>query len=211
MTAETTHLVHHVAACNGITHQRAAEIVHVWLEIMHRTLAAGEDIAIRGFGRFSVKKRKQKSVRNFSTAEHLAINPGNTVVFRASSALKTFLNDDDEVLEEIGPSADRRGEERIKVSPKGRAVVRVAGIPVYEFGIRDTSEGGTCLIVEDDPTLLRNIRVGQEIDLMISLEGDTPSAAVFQRSEVRHITHASDGPEGKVVLIGVKILSRLPR
>jgi nucleoid DNA-binding protein len=210
MAAKKTHLIHYLAASNGITYKRAGEIASIWLEIMHRTLAAGEDITIRGFGRFSIKKRTQRSGRNFRTGEHLTIGPRKIVVFYASTALKTLLNEDTEGLEQIGRISDRRNEQRIEPLLKGRAVVRIAGIPVYEFGIKNASEGGTCLLVENNPTLLRNIQVGQEIDMMVKLEDDGLSRAVFQRSEIRHITQTGDAPDGKAVEIGVKILSRLP-
>ena len=209
MILNKSHLIRRIAAANGITQKQAKDIVRILIESMCRALAEGEAVALRGFGRFSVEKRARRVGRNFSTGEQLGIDPRNVVVFHASTALKTRLMKDRGAPERLGPFAEKRNAQRIEKPPKGRAVVRVAGIPVYHFEIKDTSEGGTSFIVENDSTLLRNIWVGQVIDIMIHVEDDTSARAVFQRSQIRHITRTTDRRNGNIIAIGVKILSQL--
>lgn len=209
MIVRKSHLIRRIAAANGITQKQAKEIVRILIESMRRALAEGEPIILRGFGRFSVEKRARRVGRNFITGEQLVIGPRKVVVFHASTALKTRLMKDRGMPERLGPLAERRKEQRVEKPPKGRAVVRVAGIPVYHFEIKDTSEGGTSFIVENDSTLLRNIWVGQEIDMMIHFEGDQSNRAVFQRSQIMHITRTTDSRKGNTIIIGVKILSQL--
>ena len=209
MIVRKSHLIRRIAATNGITQKQAKEIVRILIESMCRALAAGEAVTLRGFGRFSVKKRARSVGRDFSTGEQLAIDSRKVVVFHASTALKTRLMKDRGAPEGLEPFSEKRKAQRIKKAPKGRAVVRVAGIPVFNFEIKDTSEGGTSFIVENNSTLLRNIWVGQVIDLMIHVEGDTPARAIFQRSQIMHITRTADRRDGNVIAIGVKILSQL--
>ena len=53
-----------VVETNGYTHQKAFETVEIMLEFIKRSLEAGEDVLISGFGKFCVKKKKRQRIRN---------------------------------------------------------------------------------------------------------------------------------------------------
>ena len=93
--------------------------------------------------------------------------------------------------------------------PMGKAVVRISGIPVCEFNIRDVSGNGTSILVEADSVVLRNLRVGQAIELHMVYVGQE-CKAVLQRSEIVHMTHQSekDAYPGHVI-VGMKVIDTL--
>jgi len=105
-------------------------------------------------------------------------------------------------------TGERRSEERGESIPECRAVVRISGIPVQQFKLKDISQNGTCFLVAEDSAILRNLNVGQEIEIQFRF----PTAnhpTVFHRSEITHITRAQQAAYEGYRLVGVRILSRL--
>ena len=105
-------------------------------------------------------------------------------------------------------AGERRSEERGASTPECHAVVRVSGIPVQQFKLKDISQNGTCFLVAEDSAILRNLSVGQEIEIQFRF----PAAnhpTVFHRSEITHITRAPQATYEGYCLVGVRILSQL--
>ena len=59
---------------------------------VHRELAAGRDVAIAGFGKFSVRERAAREGRNPATGETIQIAASRAAKFSAAAALKKQLN-----------------------------------------------------------------------------------------------------------------------
>ena len=89
----------------------------------------------------------------------------------------------------------------------GTAVLRLEGIPVSRFRIKDISRNGTCFLVRENSTALRNLRIGQQIEIQFQTDGIDP--AVLYRSEIMHITKANRDPFKGYFMVGVKIVSKL--
>jgi len=70
----------------GTGHARLA--VDKAFEVIERALAAGEEISIAGFGKFSVAERSARTGRNPQTGEPIEIAASTVPRFSASSALK---------------------------------------------------------------------------------------------------------------------------
>jgi hypothetical protein len=103
---------------------------------------------------------------------------------------------------------ERRSEERRPADPLCRAIVRVSGIPVYEFPLKDVSRKGTSFAVAEDSAILRHVKVGRILEIRYAYP-DKPKSAVLYRSEVRHITRVDRGPLKGHYLVGVRIVSEL--
>ncbi len=56
------------------------------------SLSKGEDVAISGFGSFSVKQRKERQGRNPATGQTMTIPASKAVGFKAAKALKDAVN-----------------------------------------------------------------------------------------------------------------------
>ena len=104
-------------------------------------------------------------------------------------------------------SVDKRRDERAATSPECNAVVRISGIPIHRFILRDISRNGTCFLVAEDSTILRHLRVGMEIEIQFHL-GSSRQPQEFHRSEIVHITRANEGRFKGYCFVGVRIVSR---
>jgi len=92
MTLTKLDMVESVAKQNGWPKTKSFGIVETMLEIIKSTLESGEDILISGFGKFCVKKKKQRRGRNPATGEDMMLRPRKIVTFKWSGKLKDKVN-----------------------------------------------------------------------------------------------------------------------
>lgn len=85
-------LAKQVAADAGIPAGQAASVVDAAFDVIAGELAAGRDVAIAGFGKFSVGERAAREGRNPATGETIQIAASRAAKFSAAAALKQQLN-----------------------------------------------------------------------------------------------------------------------
>jgi integration host factor subunit alpha len=71
MTLTKDDLVKAVAKENGYPVSQTIEIVETLLEIIKSTIESGEDVLISGFGKFSVKEKRERRERNPATGDSM--------------------------------------------------------------------------------------------------------------------------------------------
>ena len=76
----------------GLSKQESRAVVERVLGILKDTLAAGEDLLISGFGKFSVRRKNARRGRNPQTKEHLILRARKVVVFKTSGVLRHRIN-----------------------------------------------------------------------------------------------------------------------
>lgn len=103
---------------------------------------------------------------------------------------------------------NKRAEKRDKPDQFCSAIIRIGGIPVYQVELKDISENGTCFIVRDESTILRHLRVGEQIDIQFHNQ-DGNGINAFHRSKIIYITGENRGRYKGHRLVGVQILERL--
>ncbi len=81
-----------VAERNGFTRKKSIETVETMLEIIKSTLESGEDVLISGFGKFCVKKKRERRGRNPATGKDMMLAPRKVATFKWSGMLKKKLN-----------------------------------------------------------------------------------------------------------------------
>ncbi|MBW2506625.1 MAG: integration host factor subunit beta [Deltaproteobacteria bacterium] len=79
------------ANLNGYLKKDISKAVDIIIETMSESLDEGNRIEIRGFGSFSVRKRKEKKKKNPQTGEIMNIPPRKTLHFAMSKSLKEAL------------------------------------------------------------------------------------------------------------------------
>ena len=72
----------------GITKKDCALVVDGFLNAVKRALANGENIEIRGFGTFKVRRRKTRTARNPRTGDPVEVPSRNVPVFKPSKHLR---------------------------------------------------------------------------------------------------------------------------
>lgn len=203
-----------IVKATGLPIKTSRRALQAIIGAMSDALGAGEPIRISGFGKFHLKTLAARTGRHPRTGERCDIPRRCTVGFKCFKGLKAHLNGGagartGPILPGV-PGAERRSENRREDLPMGRACVRISGIPVCEFPIKDLSGNGSCILIEAQSVILRNIRIGQEIEVHIP-SSDPDHKTVMQRSKITHITRqeAQDRYPGHV-LVGVTIIDRLP-
>lgn len=81
-------LVEQIAQRSGLSKDQAGEALGATIAAIEEGLAAGEDIAITGFGKFSVAHRNAREGVNPSTGQRMQIAATKAPRFSAGSKLK---------------------------------------------------------------------------------------------------------------------------
>ena len=92
MTLTKLDMVESVAKQNGWPKTESLKIIEILLELIKKSLESGEDVMISGFGKFCVKKKKQRRGRNPATGEDMMLRPRKIVTFKWSGKLKDKVN-----------------------------------------------------------------------------------------------------------------------
>ncbi|HUN78362.1 MAG TPA: HU family DNA-binding protein [Solirubrobacteraceae bacterium] len=81
-----------VAERTGLGAGQAREAIEATIEAVSDELAAGGEVSLAGFGKFSVGHRAARQGRNPATGETINIAASKAAKFSAASALKGRLN-----------------------------------------------------------------------------------------------------------------------
>ncbi len=83
-------IVNEISKSTGIDKQTVLTSIESFMETVKGSLAKNENVYLRGFGSFIVKKRAQKTARNISKNTTIIIPEHNIPSFKPA---KTFMND----------------------------------------------------------------------------------------------------------------------
>jgi len=81
-----------VAESTGLAASEARQALEAAIDAVADELAAGGEVALAGFGKFSVSHRAARQGRNPATGETISIAASKAAKFSAASALKSRLN-----------------------------------------------------------------------------------------------------------------------
>ncbi len=85
-------LAERIAQRTGLAASQGRQVVEATIEAISDELAAGGEVALAGFGKFSVSHRAARQGRNPSTGETINIAASKAAKFSPASALKKRLN-----------------------------------------------------------------------------------------------------------------------
>ena len=77
----------------GLSRSESAELVDSVLHVISDALVRGETIKLSSFGSFMIRQKGERVGRNPKTGEEAPILPRRVLVFRASHALKSRINE----------------------------------------------------------------------------------------------------------------------
>jgi DNA-binding protein HU-beta len=81
-----------IAERTGLAASEARQALDAAIDAVADELASGGEVALAGFGKFSVSNRAARQGRNPATGETINIAASKAAKFSAASALKTRLN-----------------------------------------------------------------------------------------------------------------------
>ena len=77
----------------GLSRSESAELVDSVLNEISDALVSGETIKLSSFGSFMIRQKGERVGRNPKTGEEAPILPRRVLIFRASHALKSRINE----------------------------------------------------------------------------------------------------------------------
>ena len=81
-----------VAEETGLAGKQSVELVETLIELIKGSLVSGDDVLISGFGKFSVRAKKERKGRNPATGDSLMLKPRRVVTFHCSGNLRKKIN-----------------------------------------------------------------------------------------------------------------------
>jgi DNA-binding protein HU-beta len=91
-TVNKTQLVDKIAENADISKASAGRALDAFIDAVSETLKAGDQVALVGFGTFSVRERSARTGRNPQTGEEIQIAAAKVPGFKAGKALKDSVN-----------------------------------------------------------------------------------------------------------------------
>jgi integration host factor subunit alpha len=91
MTVTKNSIINAVAEANGYPHTQSVELIETIIEIIKSRLTSGEDVLISGFGKFCVKKKRERRGRNPATGEAIVLGARRVVTFKCSRGLRNMI------------------------------------------------------------------------------------------------------------------------
>jgi len=85
-------LIKHIASTASLTQAQATAALNALESGVTKALAAGDDVALIGFGTFTVKERAARTGRNPKTGEEIQIAAAKAPTFKAGKGLKEAVN-----------------------------------------------------------------------------------------------------------------------
>ncbi|PIJ55938.1 DNA-binding protein HU [Erwinia sp. OLMDLW33] len=85
-------LIDKIAANADISKAAAGRVLDAFIGSVTESLQAGDEVALAGFGTFSVRERAERTGRNPQTGKEITIAAGKVPGFRAGKALKDSVN-----------------------------------------------------------------------------------------------------------------------
>ena len=102
---------------------------------------------------------------------------------------------------------EKRSESRSAPEGFQSASIKLVGVPLYQFKLKDTSENGASILVKEDSFMLNYLEVGQILKIDFSSDLETDHNGDYE-SEIMHITKVDKGRYKGHYLVGVRILDK---
>lgn len=93
MKLTKTEIIRQVRKQNkGTSHIKATKTVDAFFSVSKNALMNGSDLLLSGFGKFSLRNKNSRTVRNFQTGEDLILDARRVVRFSPSEILRGKVN-----------------------------------------------------------------------------------------------------------------------
>ena len=87
------------------------------------------------------------------------------------------------------------------------AEIKLTGVPLYQFKLKDISDTGASLLVKEDSAMINHLEVGQSLKIKFHLKS-RPDLNGYFESKIKHITKVEEGRYKGHYLVGVRILDK---
>jgi hypothetical protein len=102
---------------------------------------------------------------------------------------------------------ERRSETRKTAGRLFGAEIKLPGVPIHRFKLKDISPNGACILIKEDSSMINHIKAGQTLNMKYFSAYKTDPPAI--KSEIKYITKPEEGRFKGHYLVGVFISEKL--
>ena len=102
---------------------------------------------------------------------------------------------------------EKRSAKRAVLTGFNAAEIKLTGIPLYQFKIKDISDNGASLLVKENSAMINHLEVGQSLRIKFH-SNSRPDLNGYFESRIKHITKTEEGRYKGHFLVGVEILAK---
>ena len=92
MPSRIAQLVRLIATDTGLSQKKSSQILKVLLDSLTETLAKGDSVRIRGFGKFYLRNQKERIIRHPLTGKSIIVGPKKIPKFKCFKSLHNAIN-----------------------------------------------------------------------------------------------------------------------
>jgi len=104
--------------------------------------------------------------------------------------------------------SERRSEPRQPSKRFHSVEMKLASLPIYLFKLKDVSANGASFMIKEGSAILEHLHVGQILNMRYNADDEAEPSEVF-KSEIKHITKATEKPYIGHYLVGIIIREKL--
>jgi len=102
---------------------------------------------------------------------------------------------------------EKRSAKRALPTGSHGAEIKLIGVPLYQFKLKDISDNGASILVKEDSAMINHLEVGQSLKIKFHLSSRADFNGYFE-SKIKHITKIEERRYKGHYLVGVQILAK---
>jgi hypothetical protein len=102
---------------------------------------------------------------------------------------------------------EERSAKRALATGSHGAEIKLVGVPLYQFKLKDISDNGAGILVKEDSAMINHLEVGQSLEIKFQLSSRADFNGYFE-SKIKHITKMEAQRYKGHYLVGVQFLAK---
>ena len=87
------------------------------------------------------------------------------------------------------------------------AEIKLTGVPLYQFKLKDISEDGASILVKENSAMINHLEVGQSLEIKFHSDSQPELNGYFE-AKIKHITKIEEGRYKGHYIVGVNISAK---
>ena len=87
------------------------------------------------------------------------------------------------------------------------AEIKLTGIPLYQFKLKDVSDHGASLLVKENSDMMTHLEVGQSLEIKVHSDSQADLNGYYE-AKIKHITKTETGRYKGHYSVGMRLLAK---
>jgi hypothetical protein len=102
---------------------------------------------------------------------------------------------------------EKRSAKRAVPIGFNRAEIKLTGIPLYQFKLKDVSDNGASLLVKENSDMMTHLEVSQSLEIKV-LSDSLADLNGYYKAKIKHITKIEEGRYKGHYMVGMRMLAK---